>query len=293
MKKLVISVCGGGALGIGPLKFMSLLEKDLGANLADVSEAFAGTSTGSIIASGLCEGMTAQTLFDLYKANLEKIFKKKSGTLPPIARSNYYRYDNSGLKKLLYENFPGKMDKFNKPIYIPTTYMNGESVEKVWDRTDTWMDRAYAILSSCSAPTYFDTLTLDGKVFCDGGMWANDPVMVLESALVRYKAYKDNLRIISFNTGMDHPPAELTDKSIIGWGKYILDEWVARTGNSGKFMAKANLGKDNVLRLAPKVTKPYEMDNMKIIDEVSDIWDKYYDEVGKNVVKFITETPDL
>jgi len=34
------------------------------------------------------------------------------------------------------------------------------------------------------------------------------------------------------------------------------------------------------------------MDNMKIIDEVSDIWDKYYDEVGKDVVKFITETPE-
>ena len=292
MKKLVISVCGGGALGIGPLKFMSLLEKDLGAELADVSEAFAGTSTGSIIASGLCSGMTAQELFDLYKDNLKTIFKKRSG-LPPITRANYYRYENSGLKKLLYKYFPGKMDEFEKPIYIPTTYMNGESVEKVWDRTDDWMDRAYAILSSCSAPTYFDILTLDGKKFCDGGMWANDPVMVLESALVRYKAYKDNLRIISFNTGMDHPPAELTDKSIIGWGKYILDEWVARTGNSGKFMAKANLGKDNVLRLAPKVTKPYEMDNMKIIDEVSDIWDKYYDEVGKDVVKFITETPDL
>ena len=76
----------------------------------------------------------------------------------------------------------------------------------------------------------------------------------------------------------------------------LLDGYIARhwhqITNSGKFMAKANLGKDNVLRLAPKVTKPYEMDNMKIIDEVSDIWDKYYDEVGKDVVKFITETPE-
>ena len=298
MKKLVISVCGGGALGIGPLKFMSLLEKDLGANLADVSEAFAGTSTGSIIASGLCEGMTAQTLFDLYKANLEKIFKKKSGTLPPIARSNYYRYDNSGLKKLLYENFPGKMDKFNKPIYIPTTYMNGESVEKVWDRTDTWMDRAYAILSSCSAPTYFDTLTLDGKVFCDGGMWANDPIMVLQSGLKSLCASKkkyrdlfaDGIKILTFNTGMITPNKAPAKKNALGWLEYIMDDWIARTGNSNYFEACANIGEDNICRVAPKVDKKYAMDDLTLVDKVAKIWEDEYKRVKKDVLKFVKST---
>ena len=34
------------------------------------------------------------------------------------------------------------------------------------------------------------------------------------------------------------------------------------------------------------------MDNIKIIDEATETWEKYYDEVGKDVVKFITETPE-
>jgi hypothetical protein len=298
MKKLVISVCGGGALGVGPLKFMSLLEKDLGANLADVSEAFAGTSTGSIIASGLCSGMTAQELFDLYKGNLKTIFKEKTGALPPIARSNYYRYDNSGLKKLLYKYFPGKMDEFDKPIYIPTTYMNGESVEKVWDRSDDWMDRAYAILSSCSAPTYFDTLTLDGKIYCDGGMWANDPIMVLESGLKKLCANKkkyrdlfcDGVKILTFNTGMITPNKGPAKKNALGWLEYIMDDWIARTGNSNYFEACANIGEDNVYRVAPKVGKKYPMDDLSLVDEVAGIWENEYKKVKKEVLKFVKST---
>lgn len=99
MKKLVISVSGGGALGIGPLQFMKRLEADFGFKLGEKAEAFAGTSTGSIIAAGLCSRMTAAELYDIYIDGLPSIFKEKSGALPPIARSNYVRYTNTGLKK--------------------------------------------------------------------------------------------------------------------------------------------------------------------------------------------------
>ena len=97
--KLGISITGGGALGIGPLQFMRRLEADLGKKLASVGDAFAGTSTGSIVATGLANGMTAETLYNLYKDNLPKIFKKVSSTR--ILSKSYYRYDNSYLKKML------------------------------------------------------------------------------------------------------------------------------------------------------------------------------------------------
>ena len=231
--KLVISVSGGGALGIGPLQFMRRLEADLGKKLGDVCAAFAGTSTGSIIASGLCSGMSADELYGMYNDNLSAIFTKRKGVVVPELASNYYRYDNANLKKLLYKYFPGKMDTFGKPIFIPTTFMNGESVEKVWNREDSWMDRAYAVLSSCSAPTYFDTLNLDGKIFCDGGMWANDPIMVLESGIKNpckpdKKACKeiidDGFIILAFNTGMIHPNNAPKKKNALGWLNYIMEE---------------------------------------------------------------------
>lgn len=55
MKTLTISVCGGGALGIGPLALLKKLESDLGRSIADLSYAYAGTSTGAIIAAGFSE----------------------------------------------------------------------------------------------------------------------------------------------------------------------------------------------------------------------------------------------
>lgn len=317
--KLVISVSGGGALGVGPLQFMRRLESDLQEDLGEkvtlstVGEAFAGTSTGSIIAAGLCSGMSAEELFNIYNDNLEDMFKEKKGALPPIARSNYYRYDNANLKKMLYKYFPGKMDSFKKPIYIPTTYMNGESVEKVWDRTDDWMDRAFAILSSCSAPTYFDLLTFEDergkRVFCDGGMWANDPIMVLESGLkklmTQQKKYKtmfaDGFKILSFVTTMIRPNEAPSKKNALGWLSYIMDEWIARCGNSNYFEACANLGSDNIFRCAPKVDHKYAMDDVKEARKTIDIWNNYYDNgtfkkgekeysVKKELLKFVKST---
>ena len=290
--KLAITISGGGALGIGPLKFMRRLEDDLGFALADHGSAFAGTSTGSIVAAGLCTGYTASELYNLYRDNLSAIFTKVSAA--KILTSNYYRYDNSKLKKLLQQKFRYKMYEFKKPIYIPATFMNGDSVEKVWDRGDGMSDQWFAVLSSCSAPTYFDTVSRnkDGKkeIYCDGGLWANDPIMVLESGLNKAKEFKGDYKILSFNTGMLRPNNAPKDKSVIGWGKYILEEWVARTGNSGYYEACANLGDKNVLRVAPKVDSKYSMDDLSVVDKVSNIWDALYEEIGADVRKFIKST---
>ena len=302
-KKLVLSVSGGGALGVGPLQFMKRLEKDLGTELYNVCEGYAGTSTGSIIVSGLWNKMTAEKLLDLYKKNLSNIFKareinlldalfnkksKKSFTANDIlllVQPNYYRYDNTGLKKLLDKNFPHKMNKYSKPIFIPTTFMNGKSVEKVWDNDDKDVDQSFAVLTSCSAPTYFDVVKdSEGNEFCDGGLWANDPIMVLESGIIRCsktakykKTFADGFKILSFNTGMLRPNKGPSTKNVIGWFSYIVDDWVACTGNSNLFEARANIGEENVFRCEPKVAKSYDMDNLKITNDIIKIWDEYYD----------------
>lgn len=293
--KLAISISGGGALGIGPLHFMCRLEEKLGYHLADAGVAFAGTSTGSIVAAGLCSGMTADQLFKLYKENLPAIFTKiRFGKLIKLFFSDYHLYNNTNLTKLLQYNFNKTMDQFPKPIYIPATFMNGESVEKVWDRRDTTIEQWFAILSSCSAPTYFDPVSRQQnsktEFYCDGGLWANDPIMVLEAGLNRVPDFKGNYKILSFNTGMRHPNYGFKSKGLLGWGKYIMNEWVARTGQAGLFQAKANIGDDNVYRVAPTILKPFAMDDLTILDEVCNIWDDHYNKYGQAVVDYINST---
>jgi len=77
-KQLCLSIEGGGALAVGPLTFMCRLEQDLGKKLGDYVSAYTGTSTGSIVAACMNEGMSAHDIFKLYQDNLKKIFTKNS-----------------------------------------------------------------------------------------------------------------------------------------------------------------------------------------------------------------------
>ena len=273
---------------------MCRLESDLEKKVCDVTYAFAGTSTGSIIAAGLEEGYSAHDLFDLYKNNLQKIFTKYSWykRLQPSCPT----YDNSNLRKILSDKFQGqigsmfkgKMHEWKKPIYIPTTCTNADSVEKVWDLGDKQIDKSFAILTSCSAPTYFDGIyDKDGKFYIDGGMWKNSPIDILNAGLI--KSGWSNYKILNLNTGMKTPNTFAGNKSLVGWAEYMISDWIARTSESGIYETKAIIGEDAVFTANPFVKKKPKMDDVsdKTIQSVIDIWTKYYDDNRQAILNFI------
>lgn len=283
---LAISVNGGGALGIGPLAMMCRIEQDTGKKLGDIAVAFAGTSTGAIIAAGLNEGYSAQELYNLYRKNLKNIFKKYSWykRLQPKCPT----YDNSYLKNLLNEKFPGKIGEWKKPIFIPTTHTNGNSVEKVWDLGDGQVNKSFAVLTSTAAPTYFDGIYNGEDFYIDGGLWANSPIAVLNAGLKR-SAYLGKLRILSFNTGMDHPNTFSGNQSLVGWADYMISEWVARAGKSNDYEVIADLGLENVAIASPWHDKKIKMDDVSdsTLNKVEDIWNTYYDSNKEYFKRFI------
>lgn len=283
---LAISINGGGALGIGPLAFMERLEQDVGKELGDIAVAFAGTSTGAIIAGGLDEGYSAHDLYKLYRENLKKIFTKYAWykRLQPSCPT----YDNSYLKELLEKKFRGNVGDWKKPIFIPTTHTNGESVEKVWDLGDKKVSKSFAILTSTAAPTFFDTIVKDGQSYVDGGMWANSPIAVLNAGLKRSE-YVGKLRILSFNTGMDTPNTLKGNQSLVGWATYLKDEWIARAGKSNDYEVIADIGKENVAIASPKHDSKIAMDKTddKTLDKIVKIWQDYYAANRDYFVKFV------
>lgn len=287
MKNLAISVNGGGALGIGPLAFMCRLEQDIGKSLSARSFAFAGTSTGAIIAACLAEGKSGHDTFELYRKNLKSIFTK----YPWYKRmtAGCPTYDNSNLKKLLQQNLAGTCSDWKKPVFITTTFMNGPSVEKVWDTGDVSVPKWFAVLTSTAAPTYFDIIVDNGKSYGDGGLFANDPIMTLQAGLT--KAGKKNYRILSFDTGMTVPNTDCGNKTLLGWGEYILKNWVARAGMSNYYEACANLGEENVFRVSPSIPKPIEMDDTsdKTVQKVIGLWEAEYEKRRKEVLDFMNK----
>ena len=288
-KKLAISISGGGALGIGPALFMKRLESDLKLNLSNEAIAFAGTSTGAIIGSCLAEGYSSEVIYSLYRQYVSKIFTKYpwyKRLLPKCPT-----YDNSNLKDMLRKYLKGKCSDWKKIVRIPVTSMNGKSLEKVWDNEDTETDKWFSVLTSTAAPTYFDVITTNNKSFIDGGLWANNPISVLNAALNKSE-HRGNVKILSLDTGMTTPPrTETGNLTKVEWLKYLLQVFIARSSRADNYEVKSDIGDKNVFIASPEVAEYYKMDmtDSKTINTIMDIWDDYYEKVKDEIKKFIIE----
>lgn len=300
--KLGVSFSGGGALGIGPAYFMKLLEEDLSQipelyplmsnknNISTSFDAFAGTSTGAILAGCMNENVSAKQIYELYRTNLKKIFKKYNfikRKLPKVPT-----YDNSELKNLLEEYLPGKVSDWRRAIYIPVTVMNGIKSEKVWDLRDKDRDKAFVVLTSTAAPTYFDVIEDGDTSYCDGGLWANDPIMCLVAGLKRTFGADDpmsNWRILSFNTTMTKFSDTEGNQTLVGWAKYLLSEWIARSGDANLYEATSTLPRQ-IFRISPFTEKEFKLDSIDddSIEEIITIWHKEYFRVRSELLGFLS-----
>ena len=109
--------------------------------------------------------------------------------------------------------------------------------------------------STSAAPTYLKGLEDDasGKIFLDGGLWANNPVMVaIVDALSSYDLTLERIDVLSIGTG--NPPFHLTKAEIFGgfiaWKEAIQAAMFLTTDNATA-QAKLLLGPDKCLRIEP------------------------------------------
>lgn len=283
-KKLCISICGGGIRGVWVAQFLSRLESDLGKSIAKQVKAVAGTSTGSIIAAALAEGLSATEIADLYIDRGSKIFTK----YPAYKRilPKYPTYDNTNLKKILKEILKGNMSDFKIPVFIPTTHMNGKSVEKVWDKGDKDVEKWFAVLTSCSAPTYFDVVVKDGESYCDGGIWANDSCMVLEAGIKKEYPKFGDFKVLCFNTGGLQKHEDTGNKTSLEWLSYFVSN-IANSGDSNYFELCANIGEENVFRVNPKVGGKMDDISKDRIEKLIEIGNNAYDSCREQLLRWL------
>jgi len=278
----VLSIDGGGVWGLGVARFIFEYEKLTGQKFADKFKAFSGTSTGAIIAAMLCEGFTGEQIYKLYKENLKKIF-----SAPWYYKINPFcpRYDNTYLANLLRNNLNGYMNGFTKPIFIPVSCSLGDQ-EKVFDRRDSDISKWKAVLCSTSAPLYFYPID---DMYMDGGLFLNNPCAALQAGLVGTDL-DGNYRMLSFGTGGSTVGRKLDpNMSVIGWGKYLATEWLAKAGESGSYIVKKNIGEHNFMRLKPILTDDtnYSADDVSNMDNIENIWVNVFNESIVNLNTFI------
>lgn len=112
-------------------------------------------------------------------------------------------------------------------------------------------------LSTTAAPTFFPCFNgIHGQRLIDGGIWANNPIMVgFTEACGVLNIDPKRISILSLGTSdqVSNRPRSLDQGGLWQWKEQIVDVVMRGQGLGALNQAELILGKDKVLRVDPKV----------------------------------------
>lgn len=194
----ILSLDGGGFMGV--IAARALQKLNLTGSDFDL---IAGTSTGAILAAGLRIGLNPSDILELYRTEGEKIFPaywRRLFNLRAFGGLFRSRYSSEPLKEILKKYFGKRKFTEVQNKLIVNSY-NIRTKEFLCFRSwcDTYRERDLhdVILSSCSAPVYFES---NGDEV-DGGVVVNNPSMVAIAAALKEGIRLEDIELVSIGTG--------------------------------------------------------------------------------------------
>ena len=280
----ILSIDGGGIRGIFPAAVLADFEAVLGpgVSIADHFDLAAGTSTGGIIALGLGAGKTAADIRDLYLHRGPHIFPpvwdNAFGRAWKLFRNNvlnigFNRYDRFALERALQEFLGDKLFGELKLRHVIPAF-DGRFSEVFLFKTrhhddykqDWRMKMTDVAMATSTAPTIYRALPTGGYMLIDGGVWANNPLMLaIAEAMICYDVPRERIKVLSIGCGDD--PYYVTRRMVGGglwqWRKVIGGAMRAQS-LAATNQARLLLGPANVVRIEPSLTGgPIELDDYR------------------------------
>ncbi len=205
--RVVLSIDGGGARGIVPLRILSFLQDAIKSIEADLDipawvDVFSGTSTSSIISGALMlkdEKDKAlhdpKSMLNLYLHRGHQIFTRNNGIDP---QNSFYPLS------FVLEHFFGRitLEQIRKHFLFVSYDLNSEQQFIFTDTIDRFRSLSLAkMMNACSAyPGIFPPLKLESSLLADGMLSTKNPSMLAyEYARVFYPT--DPIILISLGTG--------------------------------------------------------------------------------------------
>ncbi len=265
----ILALDGGGIKGIYTAELLRHCEESLGSgnSIARFFDMISGTSTGGIIALGLGLEFSTEEITSFYRDDGRKIFPPLPGRWFSKARHLMgwvYRpkLAHEELEKALKQRFGDHLLGESVVRLVIPAFMMPKTEIAVF-KTDHHEDFQYDHLtpmwevarSTSAAPTYLKGYEHNesGRIFLDGGVWANNPVMVaIVDALTAYDLTPEQIEVFSVGTG--NPPFELSPSGVFGgiWAwKEVIKAAMFLTTDNATAQAKLLLGPNRCLRLEP------------------------------------------
>ncbi len=267
----ILAVDGGGIRGLFPASILALLEEsgDFGVPIGSRFDLISGTSTGGIISLGLAAGLSASQMKELYLNRGEEIFPPRGpgviGTIwrkvEAIKRMTHYSYDSLRLEGVLGEYLGDlRLKDLNSRVCIPAFEgFHGEVfIFKTPHHPDYTLDGDARLvdvaLATAAAPTYFRARELNRHLLVDGGVWANNPIMIaLVEALSAFEVAPENIRILSISCGR---ASYTVNGRRLAWGgnlfwRDIINAAMDLQSQNALGQAGLLIGPQNIVRVEP------------------------------------------
>jgi predicted acylesterase/phospholipase RssA len=238
----VLSLDGGGYLGLATAAFIDGIERHFGVSFHSRFDLFCGTSTGAIIALGLAYGRRGVDLMQLYEQLGSQVFQQSgSGLFAP-------KYNGTGLRNALTAEFgsatlgdvlaKGKtslVTAFNVTTGTPRLFKTDHSCNLTRDASLKLVD---VVMASSAAPTYFPLVRVTNpydqitETFCDGGVVANHPALLgFAEALSELGAKPSQIRVLSISTprtdlGEGAARKKALNRGVWGWRKTLASIFI-------------------------------------------------------------------
>jgi uncharacterized protein len=260
----ILSLDGGGIRGLFSAAVLEALEDDLSVNISEHFDLIAGTSTGGIIALGLAAGFRPSRIVEFYVEHGPLIFDNAGIKKHWRAVQRYFTspYSAEPLEAALKEVFGDRtLADCTKRIVIPTCNLDASDVYLFKTPHHPRLKRDWKVpiwqvaRSTSAAPTYFSASTHVGGIrLVDGGMWANNPVLVAITEAVSMLAVPlEAMHVLSLGTTTSHskrPPA-LDRGGLFAWAKPAVDVLMTVQEKSAHTQALHLIGAEKLCRLNP------------------------------------------
>jgi hypothetical protein len=269
----ILSLDGGGIKGIFSASFLSTLEEKYlnGEPITDYFDLITGTSTGGIIALGLGAGLKSSELLKLYEEKGGDVFPAPQAAVlnqlwASIRKYFTQKYSRKSLEKLLSTALDNRIFGDSKcRLCIPSfdgihsevfVYKTPHHKDYKIDRFETMVNIG---LATAAAPTFFRPKESAGYTLVDGGVWANNPIMlgVLE-ALICFDISRDQIDVLSIGCS-DQPyivtPLQKKFGGIFAW-RHLIFASMRLQSLAVTNQARLLLGPKSVVRIDPPIINP-------------------------------------
>ena len=239
----VLSLAGGGFLGLYTAVVLQGLEAQAGEPLARRFDLIAGTSIGGLLALALAFEVPAERLARLFAEQGPRVFSSRE--LPRGAMSRLLdlsrsvlgpKYSGAALREALQQELGQRRlgDALHR-VLVPAVDV-GRCRTKVFktphapaSEGDEALRAVDVAMAACAAPAYFPSVRIGRRVYADGGLFAVAPDQVVLHELEHFMGVDPSrVRMLSIGTATArYRPAEgvRDDAGAVGWlseGRLVL-----------------------------------------------------------------------